>query len=516
MRLIAIVVLFGAAAARGQQPQEWTTGTITYDGAGNITAMGADTFLYDTAGRLVKGTADQQRSGGSNRQEYSYDANGNRLSMTRVGADCVGTCPSVTVTVSASTNRITDHAATYDAAGNMTALDGGTYTYDGAGMLARQTNSTQTIDWQNIYTAGDERIATYTGGGNWQFTVRDLDGKVLRELTASQVSGSTTWTWGKDHVYRDGLLRATVTPSGQQQLHLDHLGTPRLVTNASGVQTGLHSYYPFGDELNLTPTESPVGQLKFTGHQRDSNTSGNSLDYMHARYYSPTMGRFLSIDPVLRVNKSIAQPQLWNRYTYVTNNPLRFIDPTGKYECRGWSSECQAFNTGLLILRAAAFEAARAGSAGATRLRDIMNFYGRLDQPNGVKVEFGTVKGGLPMATTTNTHTGIATVTVDRTAFAAFSSNYFQIAVAATHEGDHGLTQRAYPSLTTSHSLQELMWGERSAYRSMGYINSALRVDDEYYKLWTKEHGFDPGQIEWWAIQSASATCQYALGGCTP
>src|SRR5712691_957936 len=135
MRLIGILMLLGASAAA----QPWTTGTITYDGAGNITAMGADTFLYDSAGRLVKGTADPQRTGGSNRQDYSYDAFGNRLTVDRFGADCVGGCPSSAVAVSATTNRITDHGASYDPTGSLSTFnpigDGSanstfTYAYD--------------------------------------------------------------------------------------------------------------------------------------------------------------------------------------------------------------------------------------------------------------------------------------------------------------------------------------------------------------------------------------------------
>ena len=46
--------------------------------------------------------------------------------------------------------------------------------------------------------------------------------------------------------------------------------------------------------------------------------------YMHARYYSPNLGRFLSVDPV---GGKVGSSQSWNRYSYVTNNPLVFVDP---------------------------------------------------------------------------------------------------------------------------------------------------------------------------------------------
>ncbi|MGK2886970.1 MAG: polymorphic toxin type 33 domain-containing protein, partial [Rhodococcus sp. (in: high G+C Gram-positive bacteria)] len=73
---------------------------------------------------------------------------------------------------------------------------------------------------------------------------------------------------------------------------------------------------------------------KYTGHERDylggetvENT--NYLDYMHARYYNPNLGRFLSVDPAYS-DGTPNEPQKWNRYTYVTNNPLRFSDPDGR------------------------------------------------------------------------------------------------------------------------------------------------------------------------------------------
>src|SRR5205823_3537594 len=53
-------------------------------------------------------------------------------------------------------------------------------------------------------------------------------------------------------------------------------------------------------------------------------------DYMHARYYSPLEGRFLSPDPNMDFEKNLPEPQRWNRYAYVTNNPLKYVDPDGE------------------------------------------------------------------------------------------------------------------------------------------------------------------------------------------
>jgi RHS repeat-associated protein len=55
-------------------------------------------------------------------------------------------------------------------------------------------------------------------------------------------------------------------------------------------------------------------------------------DYMHARYYSAVLGRFLSVDPAMNVNKITGRPQKWNRFSYVVNNPMIFADPNGREE----------------------------------------------------------------------------------------------------------------------------------------------------------------------------------------
>jgi RHS repeat-associated protein len=70
--------------------------------------------------------------------------------------------------------------------------------------------------------------------------------------------------------------------------------------------------------------------MRFTGHQRDTQgttTQADDVDYLHARYYNPTIARFLSIDPV-RGNPRT--PQSWNLYAYVQNNPVNATDPDGR------------------------------------------------------------------------------------------------------------------------------------------------------------------------------------------
>jgi RHS repeat-associated protein len=89
-----------------------------------------------------------------------------------------------------------------------------------------------------------------------------------------------------------------------------------------------HKYWPFGTEAPGGDTDGE--RMKFTGHKRDLTPfDPNGLDYMHARYYTPTVGRFLSIDPTW-ASADLAVPQSWDRYTYVRSNPLRYTDPDGR------------------------------------------------------------------------------------------------------------------------------------------------------------------------------------------
>jgi RHS repeat-associated protein len=312
------------------------SGTYSYDGSGNIIAIGPDSFLYDAEGRLV--TAVVRGVQGT----YAYDAFGNRKAATGE-TNCLGqsVCASP-LTVSPGTNHLlttTNNNVTanvgYDAAGNITAASGGIYTYDGTGMMTRATVGTD--DRQFVYTADDERIAVRQGQ-SWTWTVRGLDNKVLREFTSVEPNNSPGLPtpggqWEKDYAWRDGLLLASTDVTGTYHYHLDHLGTPRLVTNMSHTKVAEHAYYSFGAEISLTPHESIEEAMKFTSHERDLVAGdGHTLDDMHARYYNASLGRLLEIDPG-PVDPKV--PQSWNRYSYVRNNPIDLTDPTGKADDDG-------------------------------------------------------------------------------------------------------------------------------------------------------------------------------------
>jgi RHS repeat-associated protein len=109
-----------------------------------------------------------------------------------------------------------------------------------------------------------------------------------------------------------------------------------MIADQTGSLAGIkrHDYLPFGEELFAGTGGRTVGKgytgdsvrQKFTQKERDDETG---LDYFLARYYSSIQGRFTSEDPASLGLRQLVNPQDINRYAYVANNPLKFIDPNG-------------------------------------------------------------------------------------------------------------------------------------------------------------------------------------------
>jgi len=130
------------------------------------------------------------------------------------------------------------------------------------------------------------------------------------------------------NVEGDALLARDSSYTRLEAFHLDHLGTPRLLTNHRAERLAQPNHYPFGEEI--TVNTQVAERLKFTGHERDtlgSEEVADDLDYMHARFANPITGRFLSVDQIDGASR--LAPQSWNRYGYVHGSPLKFTDPDG-------------------------------------------------------------------------------------------------------------------------------------------------------------------------------------------
>jgi len=108
---------------------------------------------------------------------------------------------------------------------------------------------------------------------------------------------------------------------------VDHLGSVRRVSTGAGALEKAYDFFPYG-----LPVKETVGQerLWFGGYELEhQNTSDytDDLYFLHARWYFPYMGRFLSPDPV---RGDPAQPQSLNLFAYVRGNPLNAVDPDGR------------------------------------------------------------------------------------------------------------------------------------------------------------------------------------------
>lgn len=302
----------------------WSSGSYTYDGAGNLKRAGDNTYVYDRVSRLTEGMSEWGK-----KQTYAYDPYGNLTQMVTI-VNGVATATR-SMAVDATTNRIVSGGnvtATYDEAGNQTGQNGTqSFGFDPFNMMRSRMSGGRDLTF--LYTADDERIWEFDAGLNRsEYTIRDLGGKVLRVFRQE----NDTWTWRQDYVHRPGALVAGINAHGTYHFHVDHLGTPRSITDRYAGASGTHHYYPFGEESTADWQNSE--RMKFTGHERDTTFSGNLdyLDYMHARYYSPATGRFLSIDPVIDHAFAMRNPQSWNRYSYVRNNPVNRTDPTGQVD----------------------------------------------------------------------------------------------------------------------------------------------------------------------------------------
>jgi len=141
----------------------------------------------------------------------------------------------------------------------------------------------------------------------------------------------------------------TATTDVYTYAYADHLGSivAWLEKNTAGnwvmVGGSLARYEPFGGYRTkpATTVNPDISDRGFTGHKQN-NTGSNDLGliYMNARYYLPEVGRFVSADTIV---PDPVNPQSYNRYSYVHNNPLNLKDPTGHRETDG----CEVSSCGL-------------------------------------------------------------------------------------------------------------------------------------------------------------------------
>jgi len=124
------------------------------------------------------------------------------------------------------------------------------------------------------------------------------------------------------YIYAGSLIasKSSDTPGETQYYIQDHLGSNRKIINGV-LEEQSNEFYAFGEDKLISGTSD--NDYKYTGKEKDDDTG---LYYYGARYYSPSIGRFIQADALRGV---LADPLSLNRYAYVRNNPLKFVDPTG-------------------------------------------------------------------------------------------------------------------------------------------------------------------------------------------
>jgi RHS repeat-associated protein len=183
-----------------------------------------------------------------------------------------------------------------------------------------------------VYNASRQRVTKTTSAGTVYY-VSDIAGHQVAEFSSSGA-------WNRGEVYAGSKHLATYVggTSGSTYLNLaDWVGTERMRVNSKQSPQETCTSLPFGDMQSCTGTdESP---MHFTGQQWDSE---DNLTAFWFRTDSTTQGRWGSMDPSGLAAVDPSDPQTWNRYAYVMNNPLSFIDPTG-LAC--WPFEKQRFGS---------------------------------------------------------------------------------------------------------------------------------------------------------------------------
>jgi RHS repeat-associated protein len=261
-------------------------GTITYayDKLGNMTCnsfissctASSSNYTYGDLAHRHAVTHIGPSPGGVN---YAYDANGNMIGR---GSDILK----------------------YDVQGRLTTVTnaGGatTFVYDGDGGRVKKMNGSVT----NIYI-----------GKLWECT--------LSASATSCKSGSAWSSANVKHIFAGSAriaIKPVTTTNEIKYFHADHLGTTSVVTDQTGGRGAEYVYRPYGNELLSAGGDF---RYKYTGQEEDGETG---LYFYNARYYDPVLARFISPDSVV---PDLGNPQAFNRYSYVYNNPLIYTDPTG-------------------------------------------------------------------------------------------------------------------------------------------------------------------------------------------
>lgn len=148
---------------------------------------------------------------------------------------------------------------------------------------------------------------------------------VVSANNSSAIFAQNGTTTVRTYYYFNGQ-RVAMRVNGGEPIYLfgDQLGSASVAMQGNTV-VAQQRYRPYGEEYNPTTNSLPT-DYTFTGQRRENQNSVGSLMDYGGRFYSPQTGRFISADNLVPYPYN---SQSWNRYSYVRNNPLRYVDPSG-------------------------------------------------------------------------------------------------------------------------------------------------------------------------------------------
>ena len=301
-----------------------------YDPAGRVAEIddfraGASRYVYDPADRLLQVQ-------GLRPEHFVHDPAGNLLGQAEGDAPMAGRVEG---------NRLRmlgDCHFDYDDAGNLVQQRRGKggeqvtrYAYDADNRLVRAETPRQTLQFS--YDALGRRVAKRSAQGETRFVYA---GAVLLAETWRDATGERRRTYVfepqgfrplamvderiAEAAANDEGKTDSTSPAAQRAVyhyHLDHLGTPREMTDLQGRIVWAPKFRAYG-ALALAEDWEVENPLRFQGQYHDAETG---LHYNLHRYYSPETGRFINQDPIGLEGGD-------NAYRYVPN-PVNWVDPLG-------------------------------------------------------------------------------------------------------------------------------------------------------------------------------------------
>ncbi|MCC4310608.1 FG-GAP-like repeat-containing protein [Alcanivorax marinus] len=300
-----------------------------------------ETFEYDDLDRLIRASVDNLTNPDvSFEQTAQYDIAGNLTARNDVGSYTYQeTCEYQGEIYTPGPNAVTQVTGArneqycYDAGGNM--LTGGNKTISYTSFNKPVSISTPDAQVQFVYGPSREILRKVSTASNQSINKTSIGS--YETLTISKAGATTVKErWSLPGGVVVSLENDDTSTLKDEYLFSDALGSVVAVANQLGGVNERFQYDPWGRPRQGLDWAS-LSDLDWFDLERDENTTGKGftghemLDqigviHMGGRIYDPTLGRFMSADPVV---KGLQNTESYNRYSYVLNNPMSYTDPTG-------------------------------------------------------------------------------------------------------------------------------------------------------------------------------------------